>query len=65
MNEEQKDDVQGEPENGQPEVQSEADDKAPRCNHWHSEVTNSCAGRCMLSAGHHTNHGCGTCHEQW
>ncbi len=37
----------------------------PQCNHWHSEATNSCSGRCMLKEGHFTNHGCGTCHGQW
>jgi len=36
-----------------------------QCNHWHSEATNSCSGRCMLKANHSSNHGCGICHGQW
>jgi len=40
-------------------------DAVSTCNHWHSEATNSCSGRCMLREGHFTNHGCAICHGQW
>jgi len=39
--------------------------KRAQCNKWHSDVTNSCSGRCKRDAGHDGKHKCGSCGEEW
>lgn len=38
--------------------------RRPQCSHYHTEVTNSCSGRCKLLE-HVGTHVCGTCGERW